>query len=214
MTIFGKSHAPEHRRQGYTLIEIAIVLGVMGSIVAGLFIVAEIAQYRVMTNRASDELNLIADNMRNFYVAQNVSVAALGVNCTINYSAAAVSQGLFPKEMVSGGFANNPWNDGVATNTAQVGLTSNIVACPTVQGPVQIVVEYTNIPAEACTDLVTRNSLSGRETGLQEIQVNAAVVGIAGNTGATPLPVDPITSKAHCTSATANTIDWFYNLHN
>src|SRR6185312_13960167 len=129
------------RRRGFTLTEIVLVLAMVGLIIGAVFAAASVVHYRVNLNQASDELNMIASNIRSLYAGQDVSFANLNSNPSGNnrplnappsasdftfYTPIFVQQGAFPIEMLSprpaagrnpclGAAASNPWKPVVGT---------------------------------------------------------------------------------------------------
>lgn len=219
------------RRRGFTLLELAIVMVIIGSIVGVLFAAGSTASHKVSINQATDELGQISQNMRNLYAGRTTSYAALGpLNATAadkdftKFTPTYVQQNVFPPEMLSPGAAPGtvPCNGTVANNAfggpagtcgaAAVG-TALIALAGSATTQVQYVIRYKGLSANDCADLLVRNSLPGRETGLAQIIVNNNNVpaGIAYNT-TTPLPLTSIAATNACNSTT-NIIDWYYNLN-
>ena len=186
-----------------TLVETAIVVGVMGIILAAIFAAAALVNSRARINQAADELNHIAYNMRNFYAGQ----AAPNPGCvapTFSNMANYINSSIFPGEMLtSPGVINNAFNLGSTVSTAE----ADIVKCTTTS----IVVRYTNVPGNYCQDLLVHNSLPGRDTGLTQIIAGGVTLTAAANA----LPVTPITAQAVCDQAGGPyTVDWYFNLEN
>jgi prepilin-type N-terminal cleavage/methylation domain-containing protein len=220
----------EKRKRGFTLLETAIVMAIIGAIIGLLFSVAYLTQSKVNINQAADELNQISQNVRGLYAGRNTSYAALGpLNLIataadfVKFTPTFVQQNVFPYEMLVpsatlgvtpclGTVANNPWNyvpgacGGAALGSVQLALAGSAAT------PVQFVVRYTGINDAVCADLVAHNSLPGRATGLTQIQINGAVGGIAYST-LTPMPISSPVATALCTAGNTNVIDWYYNLN-
>jgi prepilin-type N-terminal cleavage/methylation domain-containing protein len=228
--LFGKK-TPWPAKRGFTLIEIAFVLGIIGLVISGIFAAASLATRRITSNEGSDELYLIAGNMRALYSGRNPSFASLNAVRSLKaipdaldfcfYTVPAVSQGVFPNEMVlprplqgalpaPGAVANDPWStagvacSGVAGGSAQVGLASTIPPPPAVQ----LVVRYNGIPQDGCADVLVRTSMPDANTGVRRIYVNGT---LAGDVSVNSLPLTSITAAAACNAA-INVIDWYYNL--
>jgi hypothetical protein len=207
------------RRHGFTIAELAIIVGIIGGVLAALFATASIARYRLNINQGSDELQLTLNNVRNLYAGRNVAFNALNAARPLNpaptpgdfgfYNPLMLQAQVFPREMIANGVANNVWNPSNAGGTAQVAL-----AYPNANNPVQIVVRYTNLPTEVCTDLLMRNSMPGNQTGLTRIAINApAAVYIQDPvTNTQQLPVTAVNAAAACDGAANYTIDWYYNI--
>ncbi len=212
-------HPSKHlnRRSGLSLAEIAIVLGVIGTLVGIIFEVASAVSYKSKLNRAGEDLGQIAINMRSMYTGRQTSFAALSPPATPNfttYSQQYLQQGIFPSDMVTDPSAacanttvNTPWNKdvGICTGTAQISLVGSS------GNPVQFIVRYSNVPSDACVDLLTHNSLPGPTTGLKRIDINGNPVGLDGNL-AMPLPMSVVAINAACLAGSISTLDWYYNL--
>lgn len=201
---------------GFTLLETAIVLGVIGVAVSVLFVTAGTVEYRASVNQASEELNQISQNMRNLFAGRSTSYAALGplnlvaTNADFtNFSAKVVQQNVFPNEMLSppvapgtippaGTIAYTPWRA-----LAQVALAGSAAT------PIQYVIRYNSLRAEVCSDLLMRNSLPGRETGLTQIIVSS---GITYTNAARQLPVTSLAANAACSGRASYNVDWYYSL--
>lgn len=199
---------PRHGRKAFTLVELAIVIAIVGAVLGAVFVASSAVRYKNMVNQASDELGITAANIRSLYagygIPSGLSACPPGFGTLIQYQ-------VYPKEMWSPttvGIVNNPWNVNSTTNTVEAALCAGSVT--------EFAIRYTEIPDNACADLLIRNSLPGRDTGLVQVNVNSTMVGQA-NTGsassATPLPIAPVDASTACASAT-NTIDWYYVLNN
>jgi len=210
----------EKKKSGFTLLEMAIVMAITGTVIGVLFAASSVVQYRIYVNESVDVLGQINVNMHNAFAGRATSFAALGPPAVpdflqTSFTDTFISQGIVPNDMLTpqvppgtpppaGTIANNPWNTGSAIGTiflSLIGAAGN---------PVQFAVRYTNIGADACADLLVRTSLPGRETTLTRIDVG-------GNTftsTAQQLPIDTITASGACPTAGAPfTIDWYFNLN-
>lgn len=167
-------------------------------------------------NQASDELGITVGNIRSFYSGFQLPATITACTSPPTLTTLITNQ-IYPKEMwiptaapvTTPTVVNNPWNLLSTTSTVKAALCKGTST--------EFVIRYTNIASGQCTDLLLRNSLPGRETGLVQISVNSAMVGKANTTTSattTPLPIVPITAATACSSATANTIDWYYVLNN
>ncbi|HEU0117105.1 MAG TPA: type II secretion system protein [Alphaproteobacteria bacterium] len=204
------------KRRGFTMVEIAIVLGVVGLIIGAIFTASSHVRYKMQVNDASNELSQISINIRNYYSGRQTSYAALNGARALNATPSAAdftyytglfnaaTANIFPSEMIAGGFVNNQWSQ-VAANTAQAALAGSA------GNPVQYVIEYNNLAQGPCTDLVVGNSLADRTTAL----VKVVVTGSAATTfSGTSLPVSPIPAGTACNAASTNIVDWYYSLDN
>lgn len=97
-------------RRGFTLTEIAIVLGIAGILIAAIWIAASPVNRNSQVNQALDELRTITNNMTTMYT--NRLPAACGVGNDITDS--AVKTNVIPSPYVFTGLpcdqANQPWH--------------------------------------------------------------------------------------------------------
>jgi prepilin-type N-terminal cleavage/methylation domain-containing protein len=213
-------------KRGFTLLEIAIVTGIVGAILAALFAAATTVEYRVSLNQASDDINLIAGNVRSYYAGQNTSFSALAPPAAVTttsfctYTIRFLADNIFPSDMVTKtgavSLSNHPWSQTTTTCGASAIGSVNVSLVGTANNPVQFVIRFVNVPAEACTDLITRNSLPGRDTGLTQIQVQPSGAA-AAPAPITQLPISPTAAATACAGSgvaagTLYTIDWYYNV--
>lgn len=124
-----------HQRfRGFSLIEAAIILGVIGVVIGGIWAGANAI---TISNQKSDVLKTtlsIVQGVRNLYVGQTV---ASNTNITSNM----VQAGIVPAGWVNGsGTISSPWNQGVT-----IYATSNGVH-----------IYFTSVPKSLCADLVFR----------------------------------------------------------
>lgn len=185
------------RRCGFTLIEATIVFSIIGMVTAAIFLAASNARRQTQLNQGLDEISEIVGNMRALYASQNVTaVVANPPTFNAAFEQTLVGQGVFPNEMISGGFAYNPWDQSEASGSAQIAIIGG-------SSPAQFSLSYFNIPSTVCISLLTLNSQTGTDTGLQKISVNGTAVAV---------PVTADVAAAACSGAAANTITWVYTL--
>jgi hypothetical protein len=103
------SRTPPPRR-GFNLIEAAIVLGVIGLVVGGIWIAAASVKERLDINNFARQILTISSNWKQLYrgVPQQV-----GANTTI--TTALIDAGVIPRDMVVNGAARAPWGGTVGT---------------------------------------------------------------------------------------------------
>jgi type II secretory pathway pseudopilin PulG len=124
MTSFNKStippvlHSRAHPRIGFTLTEIAIVILIIGAIIAAIWIAAAQMHEKSLITQAQSEFGTITQNMTGMLQGgYGVSAAALPCGgptppggCDI--TGAMINAGMIPQWMVANGVATNPWGGG------------------------------------------------------------------------------------------------------
>jgi len=201
------------RRKGYTLVETMIVMGIVASVVGGLFWLATVSHRHRLYNQASDELAVILDNARNYYTLGGFPSPTLGTcfNASSSFlrpltgwtATQITTAGLFPSQMVTK----------IGTNIYIAhALSSRPLSAHTVQtdlcgtNPVLLGIRFTGIGKEQCINTVIRTAARAGGTNLARIDVNGTSAAM-GNNGDVSLS----TATTRC-GATSNTIAWYYRL--
>jgi len=200
------SHLYPHKGRAYTLLEMTMVVGVVGAVLAGVFQASTLILYRNQVNQASDELYQISSNVRNLYAG--IPLPTVSWCADIRSLLPNTYTQIFPSEMIqntSSGLAiNNPWGGAVILSICGGNTVS----------PESIMIEYDALPSAACEDLAVRNSLPGRDTGLFQMIMSYNRGGTVTLSG-TSLPVNPVTAMTSCANtANGNKIVWYYRLNN
>ncbi len=203
-----KTHAraqgTSKKAQGFTLSEIGIVMGVVGIVAISVFAAAGALSNKRMLNQTTDQIGIIASNVRALYNGRSVPTASVAATTETAYLVGQ-NAGVFPGEMVSGTTVKNMWNGNV---TVAIDATT----------PVKVIISYQNIPFDVCTDLLVRNSQPGRDTGLVKINLTDSAAlsqDFVSNAANHQLPVLPITAATACKAgAEPFTMTWSYIIGN
>lgn len=175
------------RKRGFNLIEAAIVLGVVGLVLGGIWVAASAVQTNLRRSEASKALLQIVQNVRNLYANQSPATAT-----TINSE--MISARAVPSDFVSGTTLLNPWNG--AVNVALSGA-----------GPADTVeVRYAAMPREVCVDLTSKNTGSGGLIGLTRLLIDNG----SSTVTVTSFPYPPTQAATDC--LTTNTVTWAFSL--
>ena len=145
-------------RRGFTLTEIAIVLGVIGAITAGIWMVAGAAYQNQKVEKAQQQIMKIAHTVRSMYMTHGTIAAA-------DYTGNFISMGnIFPSDMVVGTTTVNPWGtvsnepNESKGNGVTVESATNSWACGGA-GTSGFTIVYWQIPSSACAGILM--SLAG-----------------------------------------------------
>jgi hypothetical protein len=150
-------------KKGFNLIEAAIVLGIVGLVVGGIWVAATSVYANLRSKRATDELLSIVQGVRALYATSSSFGAAVG-----DITPLMAQANVIPSDMLSttpnlATSANtmNPWS-------GQVGI---VVPGAGAINATQFAVVFSNVPPTACVDLLMRNAGgTGRDSGLVSVQ--------------------------------------------
>ena len=177
------------RQRGFNLIEAAIVLGVVGLVIGGIWVAAAAVQENLRNGDASKGLIQIVQNVRNLYYGQTPTATA-----TITTD--LISANAIPSNFISNSTtATNPWNGAIAVRITGASYD-------------QIQIDYVSVPKSSCIALTSQNTNISTGTGLSSVIIDATT----GGTDATitTFPLTPTTAAADCGST--NTITWQFGL--
>jgi prepilin-type N-terminal cleavage/methylation domain-containing protein len=161
-----KSAGRENRKRGFTLTEIAIVLGIIGLILGAIWVAAAAVYTNLRTSKTSTELLDILQNVRSMYATAGVVDATANMTLANPPTAQSgggltyVQAGVFPADMIdsTGTIVQNPWNGGAVVTAATTSVTNDSVT-----------ITMDGVPTGACINLVMSNSGTGRDPDLQQI---------------------------------------------
>jgi prepilin-type N-terminal cleavage/methylation domain-containing protein len=145
-------------RRGFTLTEIAIVLGVIGLILGAIWVAASSAYRNLKITNAPKQIMIIVQNVRSLYASQP-GFAASDIDTYM--TGPMISAGVFPSDLVVGSNAVDAWGGGV-----------NVW----VEDPNNFWVVYTALPPSDCIALASAvmASSSGSELVCTQQGVNCS----------------------------------------
>lgn len=181
--------------RGFTLTEAAIVLGIVGLILGAIWVAAASVYNNLRVSRTSEQILQIAQNVRSIYSTQNI----ISANTTALEIARA---GGIPKDMMDD--PNNPttikdvWGGDITINRTTG-------PAPGVLGD-SFYITFTRVPQQACTDIMVRNTGSGRDSGLVGVD-NGPIA-----TTAFPLTIGNAIAKCGVTTVAGNSVTFTFKL--
>lgn len=215
--------------RGFSLIEAAIILGVIGLIVGAVWVVGSKVQRSTEITAAGDQLQIIVDNVRGLYLNQrqmtvdNTQAIVNGAACgAANFTSRLSCLGVFPADITGG--PGNPafhtWDQATAGGSVVVtprDINLNIAAAESFG------VQFLNLPVDVCTEMASRYTTPDQAYNLKAVVFFAAGGGVQtvyatpsgvpdwtlGNTRPT-LPVPPPQAVTECETASA--VEWIYGL--
>jgi prepilin-type N-terminal cleavage/methylation domain-containing protein len=100
----------KHKQRGFSLIEAAIVLAVVGLVLGGIWVAAAAMYENYKINKTVADLQLIVKNVQKLISFQDAESIGDGVNISSTLSSA----GIFPDDWISGSFVKNPFGQWVS----------------------------------------------------------------------------------------------------
>lgn len=190
------------RRSGFSLTEFAIVLGVVGVVLSGLWGVVSIVRENIKRTEMKEQLVYMVGSIRDHYLARScASVTPVCVNSALltNY---LLQRNVLPYEQlrnrsagVGSWVADHPWGSNIGGGS--------IVVKAGADASQSFEVEILGLEEGACVALASKLTGIGSPSGLTRAEVN--------NNNMVTLPVSPEDADARCNNAN-NRLDLFYNL--
>jgi len=223
-------HSRHSRQRGFTLVELAIVLGVVAVITAAIWNYAASAKQTAKIEQAAEEVSLLVDGTRAAY-ASAASIRG-GTVAVMNF---LISTNALPTYLLRttqtacqanppATYADSPWgempNSGCGTlQVCSWNYGTNVICQPNNPNNQQyFAVQFNNLNYASCVSLAERIS-STMSPGLQDIYINkiftknAAGQDIGSMASANSTSVSSTTAAANCTPGlTTNVVDFVYNL--
>jgi len=179
--------------RGFTLTEAAIVLGIVGLILGAIWVAASAVYNNMRVQTTTTQLLQMVQSIRSLHATQQTMGGSGDIASDL------AKAGAVPKDMVGGTddamTVTNTWGGAVTIEPADSGAAFQI--------------EYASVPREACTELVTRMTGPGRDSGLSEIGTADSTFVAADS----DFPVSVIDAVAACTDASSNTLTFLFRLH-
>lgn len=175
--------------RGFTLTEAAIVLGIVGLILGAIWVAAAAVYNNLRVTTTSNQLLQIVQSVRSMHATQQT------VDASISGLLVAKAGGM-PKDMLRLNASGIP--------TAVEDVWGGDVAIAAAASNGAFSVSFEDVPQGPCSDLLVRNTGSGRDSGL---------IG-AGNASATntTFPLNISTAVGACANATSNTVVFTFRL--
>ena len=157
------------KKRGFTLTEIAIVLGIIGLILGAIWVAASAVYNNLRVSHANTAILQLTQAVRGLY--------ATSPDTSLMTEAILISAKAYPADLLNStgtGF-NDPWSQGVTT------------VAPSTEGPPSLgfTISMSYVPADACTNLLTSVAGLNHDSGLFVVMVNGTAVAGIGGTGAT-----------------------------
>jgi prepilin-type N-terminal cleavage/methylation domain-containing protein len=189
------------RRRGFTLTEIAIVLGIMGLILGAIWVAASSVYTNMRISTTTRDVISLSQGVRNLYANQGLMETAPVIT-----SAQLISTGVVPNDMIAGNAFVDAWGGTMTFTPATTISTAGD----------SFVVDLAGIPQAGCVGLLTDSST--RSTGSGVYGVNAGANAFTGaQTGGNPVlnttNYTGTSAVGVCTAATNNHVGYAFSIH-
>lgn len=197
--------ARRNERAGFTLTEIAIVLGIIGLILGAIWVAASGVYASSRNADANKGLLAITQKVRSVYATQTQVDTANGADETT----ALIRAGVFPSNMLNTGVASTataargPWN----------GSTIKVWSAQTTSTGDSFEIQFIGVPQQACIELLTATTGTSRDQGLIHAQGRATAGTYLTTPVGTPVTTHTVgTATTSCASATSNDVIFVFAL--
>lgn len=150
-------HHTHSNNLGFNLIEAALVLGVVGLIIGGIFAAWGTVSSQQRVRKAAEMTTTIVAQIRSAYASRTTFDATDVANAGQVFTNALIAANLIPADLVVSGYVKNPWNGNILVSPDASGM--NIV--------------FDNINLADCKKLTSNVLGSGRTQGLTKVAGNA-----------------------------------------
>lgn len=193
-----KQQRDRAQKRGFSLIEAAFVLAVVGAVIGGIWVSAAKFYEDYKVNKTVSDMALIVKNIQNLISFRDALAIDGGNIVPITYT--LMNAGVFPKDWIDGATVKDPFGE----HTTIRSYYGNF-----------FMIQFPKVSRSACIKLVVRISSIGAIAGrldnmgwsrssLSNIQVNYPDFG----TGV--FPISTAQAETACTSSTNNNVYFYY----
>lgn len=145
-------HRRAHNQLGFNLIEAALVLGIVGLVIGGIFAAWGNVESQQRVRRASDMTTTIVQQIRSTY-ASRTTFDATDTASGATFTAALIAANLIPVEYLSGTNLLNPWGGTTLITPNTTGMN----------------ISYSTVKKADCLKLANNMLSNGKTNGLTSI---------------------------------------------
>lgn len=176
------------RKKGFSILELAIVLGIVGVVIGGIWATASNARRNVQASRLEQQTQVLVDNIRTYYASRALPAAQI---VAATFTATLRTAGIFPEEMCPANCVNG------TITTVYNGYGGTVTAAiPNLTAPINVVdLTYTGVDETGCIQLGSKLSARSGEFGLTSYTVDSALTTF-------PIPLSSLDSECDAANNT------------
>lgn len=178
----------QREKKGFSLLEAAIVVGVVGLVIGGIWGVVSSVRASMQSNQLHQQTLNLVSSIRDYYANRPLPSVAGSITDTLGM------KGRFPEEMCPANCVSDLSNGLPRTIRNAYGGAATVVI-PNPAYPNQFYINYTSVTQKGCMELGMKLSARAPEIGL--VSLVLAVSGVARTT----FPIPLATIKSDCTPA-------------
>jgi prepilin-type N-terminal cleavage/methylation domain-containing protein len=196
-----RTQSQKRKQRGFTLTEIAIVLGIVGLILGAIWVAAGAVYTNLRVSSTSRDMLAMAQGIRTLYTNQGLMDAGF---TTVNL----IASGVAPGDMVN-----------TATNTLSDAWGGAITFTPATTintAGDSFVVDLSGVPTGACVSLLSTNSSPATGTGIAGLNAGAALFNTAAsikNGGNYVTNYTATAAVAACSAAAIVHVGYLFSVH-
>ena len=169
---------------GFSMLEMAMVLGIVGIVLGGVWAIAGAARSSAFATRLEQQTLAVVSSVRDYYAARPLPTA--DGDMTATFRAAEV----FPEEMCP----SNCISGGTTVVYNAYGGTTTVAIPDTGTSPINhMEIAFTNIQERGCIELASRLGARANETGLSQISIDTDLTSF-------PVPLSTLSSECDATN--------------
>ncbi len=190
--------------QGFTLTEIAIVLGIIGLILGAIWVAASGVYSSQRTADSNKDLLTVTQAIRALYATQTQVDTANGTDETT----ALIRSGVFPTDMLNTGNAATA----TTVKASWSGSTVKVFSAQAASTGDSFEVMFVGVPQQACINLLTASTGTSRDQGMIHAQGRTSVGTYLATPGTLVTTYNVASATTSCASTTSNDVIYIFSL--
>lgn len=185
---------------GVSLIEVSIVLGIVGTIIGGVWVVMAGGRESSRAATLQQQTIMTVRNIRDYYGGRALPTGVVGETTASTFTGTLRAAGVFPEDMCPANCVS-----GTVTTILNVYSGATLVSIVNTAPYSTFNINFAQVAKRGCVALAMNLGARSTELGIVSFQAN-------GGTVRSSFPVASSTIDSDCSSATANTVDVVFRI--